>query len=243
MRGGDSRPGDASSATPDDSVTLRVEAACPGLLVLPDTYFPGWRATVNGEDERIYATDGAFRGVTVPEGNVACRVPLRAAAFSIGIVLAVAGLAAFVARRAACDGGGGRRARFRRPSVDRDAGDLSAASVDPTTSVGSPRVDAAPDVRGTGAGRSGYRRSPRTSSAFATRSWPAGSSTCRGAAASSSASTTATRYRAARAAVAHAGDRCRPRRALGYEDLEHQEYYAVELRQELAESLASDSRA
>ena len=62
-----------------DSVSLRVEAACPGLLVLPDTYFPGWRATVNGRDQPIYPTDGAFRGVTVPEGSVTRRIPLRAA--------------------------------------------------------------------------------------------------------------------------------------------------------------------
>ena len=52
-----------------DSVSVRVEAACPGLLVLPDTYFPGWKATVNGRQAPIYATDGAFRGVPVPEGT------------------------------------------------------------------------------------------------------------------------------------------------------------------------------
>ena len=50
-----------------ESVTLRVEAACPGLLVLPDIYFPGWRATVNGRESTIYPTDGAFRGVAVPK--------------------------------------------------------------------------------------------------------------------------------------------------------------------------------
>ena len=62
-----------------NSVSLRVEAACPGLLVLPDTYFPGWKATVNGRDRTIYPTDGAFRGVTVPEGTSQRRIPLRAA--------------------------------------------------------------------------------------------------------------------------------------------------------------------
>ncbi len=79
-----------------DSVTLRVEAACAGLLVLPDTYFPGWRATVNARDQTIYATDGAFRGVTVPKGPSRVEFRYEPRAFSAGIVLAVAALVAFV---------------------------------------------------------------------------------------------------------------------------------------------------
>jgi hypothetical protein len=77
------------------SVTLRVEAACPGLLVLPDTYFPGWKATVNGEEQRIYATDGAFRGVTVPQGTSEVQFRYQPRAFPLGIALALAGLLGF----------------------------------------------------------------------------------------------------------------------------------------------------
>jgi Bacterial membrane protein YfhO len=78
------------------SVTLRVQAACAGLLVLPDTYFPDWRATVNGRDRRIYATDGAFRGVTVPKGTSRVEFRYEPPAFTIGIALALAALAGFV---------------------------------------------------------------------------------------------------------------------------------------------------
>jgi hypothetical protein len=77
------------------SVTLRVEAACPGLLVLPDTYFPGWKATVNGEEQPIYATDGAFRGVTVPKGTSEVQFRYQPRAFPLGIALALAGLVGF----------------------------------------------------------------------------------------------------------------------------------------------------
>jgi hypothetical protein len=79
-----------------ESVTLRVDAACSGVLVLPDIYFPGWKAKVGGEDHTIYATDGAFRGITVPQG--ASRVEFRYAprAFPIGIAIACAGLLAFL---------------------------------------------------------------------------------------------------------------------------------------------------
>ena len=31
--------------------------------------YPGWRATVNGRPQTIFPTDGALRGVTVPEGT------------------------------------------------------------------------------------------------------------------------------------------------------------------------------
>jgi hypothetical protein len=77
------------------SVTLQVDAACPGLLVLPDTYFPGWKATVNGDEQTIYPTDGAFRGVAVPEGSSRVEFRYEPRAFPIGIVLAVTGLAGF----------------------------------------------------------------------------------------------------------------------------------------------------
>ena len=68
-----------SSATPGESVTLRVDAACPGLLVLPDTYFPGWRATVNGEDQIDLPDRRRVPRRSRAEGNLACSVPLRAA--------------------------------------------------------------------------------------------------------------------------------------------------------------------
>jgi Bacterial membrane protein YfhO len=79
-----------------EALTLRVEAACPGLLVLPDTYFPGWKATVNGRDRRIYATDGAFRGVIVPEGTSRVEFRYEPPVFSIGVALVLFALAGVI---------------------------------------------------------------------------------------------------------------------------------------------------
>lgn len=78
-----------------NSVTLAVEAACPGLLVLPDTYFPGWKATVNGEERTIHPTNGAFRGVVVPEGRSQVEFRYEPRAFPLGIGIALAGLGGF----------------------------------------------------------------------------------------------------------------------------------------------------
>jgi hypothetical protein len=66
-----------------DSTHIRVQthAASQALLVLSETYYPGWRASVNGSPARIYKTDGALRGIVVPKGD--SEVSLRYLPFSI----------------------------------------------------------------------------------------------------------------------------------------------------------------
>ncbi len=56
------------SATPDRS-TLIAELSEPGFLVLTDTYYPGWRATVDGAPAEILAANHAFRAVALDAGE------------------------------------------------------------------------------------------------------------------------------------------------------------------------------
>jgi membrane protein YfhO len=84
------------------SATLRVDAACSGLLVLPDAYFPGWKATVNGREAAIYPTNGAFRGVIVPKGTSRVQFRYEPREFTAGIVLALVGLAVFTVVALVC---------------------------------------------------------------------------------------------------------------------------------------------
>jgi len=58
-----------------DRVVVDVGAGAPGLLVLTDTYMPGWEATVGGRPAQVLPTDVAFRGV--PVGGAATRVVFR----------------------------------------------------------------------------------------------------------------------------------------------------------------------
>ncbi len=51
------------------NVTVAVETDQPGYLVLPDAYYPGWQATVDGQPETIQKANYAFRAVYVPAGE------------------------------------------------------------------------------------------------------------------------------------------------------------------------------
>jgi hypothetical protein len=63
--------GEQSTITSEasDRVEIDVTATAPGLLVLGDTYYRGWEATVDDHPAEILPTDHAFRSVAVPTGR------------------------------------------------------------------------------------------------------------------------------------------------------------------------------
>lgn len=70
-------------------VTVRAELARPGFLVLSDTYYPGWRASVNGRDVPIFRANTFLRAVPLPAGNheVEFRYAPRTFYAGVGIAL------------------------------------------------------------------------------------------------------------------------------------------------------------
>lgn len=52
-----------------ERVELRVDCAQACLLVLKDTYFPGWSAIVDGRPAPILRANGMFRAVAIPPGT------------------------------------------------------------------------------------------------------------------------------------------------------------------------------
>jgi len=52
-----------------DRILINVALAQPGFLVLTDTYYPGWRATVDGVAAEILAANHAFRAVQLEAGE------------------------------------------------------------------------------------------------------------------------------------------------------------------------------
>ena len=78
-------PGAPESATVTNfeakRIALSVHASGRGMLVLSETFYPGWNATVNGRPARIHKVDGALRGIVVPPGD--SRVELEYAPNSV----------------------------------------------------------------------------------------------------------------------------------------------------------------
>jgi hypothetical protein len=50
------------------SVRVRAQMGCKGMVILADTFFPGWRAEIDGQAAAIYEVNEAMRGVIVPQG-------------------------------------------------------------------------------------------------------------------------------------------------------------------------------
>ncbi len=55
--------------TNTDKLQATVTVAKPGLLVLCDQYYPGWKAFVDGREAEIYRANGFFRAVAVTAGK------------------------------------------------------------------------------------------------------------------------------------------------------------------------------
>src|SRR5262249_50337952 len=47
-------------------VRVSVDAPSAGVLVLKDSYFPGWRAELNGQPAEVFRAEGLVRGVLIP---------------------------------------------------------------------------------------------------------------------------------------------------------------------------------
>lgn len=67
-----------------EHVTVRVELETAGLLVLTDTWYPGWEARVDGERVPIWKADYAFRGVSLSEGEHEVKFDYRPASLRVG---------------------------------------------------------------------------------------------------------------------------------------------------------------
>jgi len=52
-----------------DLVRLRMSADYTSLLVYRSNYYPGWKASVDGNETPIYRTNYLYQGVLVPEGT------------------------------------------------------------------------------------------------------------------------------------------------------------------------------
>ena len=79
-----------------ERVVIRATAARPGMLILSDNDYPGWKATVDGHAAPVERVDYVFRGVRVPAGTHRVTFRFEPTTFAVGRVvslLALLGLA------------------------------------------------------------------------------------------------------------------------------------------------------
>ncbi len=84
-------------------VAVTAEAGCPGTVVFGESYFPGWRATVDGKPTPIREMYGCLRGVNIPAGSHRIEMRYRPASVILGAAMTglgwlLCGLLALAAR-------------------------------------------------------------------------------------------------------------------------------------------------
>jgi hypothetical protein len=96
--------GEAAHVVADEEAAVEVEAALsrPGIVVLADAFYPGWRATVDGTPAAIFPANHLFRGVAVPAGRHRVRFEYHPVSVAAGAAASVLGCLAigFLAVRA-----------------------------------------------------------------------------------------------------------------------------------------------
>ncbi len=83
--------GKASIVETDDPNMVLIKSIAPvdGWVVLSDTWFPGWKASVDDDPTQIYRADFLFRAVRIPAGEHQIRFEYRPSSVRIGFYLSL----------------------------------------------------------------------------------------------------------------------------------------------------------
>ncbi len=80
-----------------EEVLIETSSEEAALLVLADTWDPGWRAFVDGSETAVIRANGWMRAVRVPQGVHEVRFAYATRGFGTGLALSIAGLVAALA--------------------------------------------------------------------------------------------------------------------------------------------------
>jgi hypothetical protein len=70
-----------------DHVIIQASASRPALLVLSDSFYPGWRALVDGHEEPVLRGDLLFRVVALPPGEHEVQFRFEPSSIKLGLVV------------------------------------------------------------------------------------------------------------------------------------------------------------
>jgi uncharacterized membrane protein YfhO len=60
-----------------NEIVVEVNSPAPGIAVLNETYYPGWRVTVNGHQGQLFRANHLMRAAVVPAGRSTLRFYYR----------------------------------------------------------------------------------------------------------------------------------------------------------------------
>ena len=76
-----------------EALRLRVSTPAPTVVVVRDTFFAGWRASIDGVSAPVWRADLLFRAVPVPEGDHVVEMTYRQATYEIGRTISLVAIA------------------------------------------------------------------------------------------------------------------------------------------------------
>jgi len=80
-----------------ERVEIDVDTAAPGMLVVAEAWYPGWRAEVNGREAACRQVNGWMRGVEVPAGRSRVALTFRSTYLGYGAAISLAAVAVCLA--------------------------------------------------------------------------------------------------------------------------------------------------
>jgi uncharacterized membrane protein YfhO len=80
----------------NQTVTIHASVNDSGILVLVDSYYPGWKAYVDGREARILKANHFFRAVVLAEGEHVVEFRYEPLSFKIGLAVSLTTLCVVV---------------------------------------------------------------------------------------------------------------------------------------------------
>jgi uncharacterized membrane protein YfhO len=78
----------------NQSISIQTEAPAPSLVVVSQTYYPAWKAYMDGQPTEVWRANYAFQAFEVPAGRHQIRMVYEDKKFLVGAILSSIGLLA-----------------------------------------------------------------------------------------------------------------------------------------------------